>query len=292
MAPPLHWTIGQSKLPGPLKTTLYTLALVADQAEGWSNIWLSKRSIGAMSGFGERAAREHMADLVFFGVLTIVQQSRGGPGKKQTQYQLWLDQIGAWTEAETAAWKERRAARRHRTIIERKAKVSRSVQPGSRDPGCGSGRAGLTRIQGSGQPGSVDPANPDPGIRGSVRTDPENVCTVDERGSASGHAVENSAASVAVSPEAVSPTRTPDPGGPPVRGRFRLLAEIGYRSLAGYGMGDVPWFEVRRQLRSRAVQLGIPEDRELGELLDRVIESLGAQRRHFLSGAQGDAAAP
>jgi hypothetical protein len=157
-APALHWAIAKSRVPHTLKKTLYTLALVADAEQGFANIYLSKRQIGEFSGKGERQAREDMSDLVRFGVLTIVEASRG---RESSRYQLQLERLAAWSDADTlelAAFRRRRrpdGKAKTRAKGEGQPGSADPRQPGSADPGSARNNGHPTRIGRSAQPGSV-----------------------------------------------------------------------------------------------------------------------------------------
>ena len=138
----LQWAIARSKLPSHLKATLQVLALMADPLQGFANIKFSKESIGELTGKGERAAREDMADLVLTGVLTIAEH--GGGSGRATRYQLWFDRLGTWTDLDTAELKRIRAERRGKGAPGQKTRI----------PGSGFSKLGHTK-------------NPDPRIRGT-----------------------------------------------------------------------------------------------------------------------------
>jgi hypothetical protein len=287
-APALHWAIAKSKLPPMLKLTCYTLALVADAEKAFANIWLSKETIGAWSGRGERQAREDLADLVAFDVLTVVSRSRGGPGRS-TCYQLWFDRLASWSEQDTEKLLETRRKRRP------DGRKDGDHKPGSADPGSRrtaeranpDRRIRKTRIRRSAQPGSADP-----GIRTTPDLERDVRSTSAEHRSV--HAVENPAALAAQPPagepapasSAVNPTCIMRPQrnveenrNSNSAARFRILSEIGRKLLAGYGLGEIPWADVRSDLRNRANRFGI----DSAELIQRVEDSLRAQHAHFLT---------
>jgi hypothetical protein len=257
----LQWAIAQSRMPPHLKNTCNALALVADPCKGYANIRLSKHTIGRYTSKSDRIAREDMADLVRFGVLTVVQQSRGGPGCA-TVYQLWFDRVVNWSAADTAALLNLRRARRDRPNGKTRIR-----------------RAGLLHSNSDVQPGSGDPYNPDPAIRttrirgsGDVRTEisteVRSTSAVDRQQPAA--------------PPAAALAAQPVPGSRGSSAAFHLLSEVGRRLLAGNGPGPVEWGWLRSELRAAASRLGIAH-RVDGDLLASIEDSLQRQREHFLA---------
>lgn len=296
-APALQWAIAKSKLPAMLKLTCHTLALVADAEYEFANIWLSKETIGAWTGRGERQAREDLADLVAFNVLTVVQRSRGGPGRS-TCYQLWFDRLASWSEQDTAKLLETRRKRRP------DGRKDGDQKPGSADPGSmrmaeranPDRRIRKTRIRRSAQPGSADP-----GIR--TTQDPEPDVRSASAKQRPVHAVENPVAPAAQPSAGVSAPTSSAVNEPYImRPRrnveenrnsistagFRILSEIGRKLLAGYGLSEIPWADVRSDLSDRAKRFGCYSE----SLVDRVEESLRDQRRHFLDADRPNPAPP
>jgi hypothetical protein len=266
----LQWEIGHSRIPKSFKATLWALALVADAKQGFANIRLSKQTIGRWTARGERAAREDMSDMVRFGLLTVVEQSRGGVGVA-TVYQLWFDRLAAWTDADTRELLDMRRRRRPgegtRTRIARSGLLqSNSITNPDRS-------IRTTRIARSAEPGSLDPEI----VRTDQKTDVRSE-TADERQLPAG------ATAAAVPSRSASGNR-------PTRAAFHLLSEVGRRLLAEMGSGEVDWSEVRSGLRAAAQRIGI-QNRLDGDLLAGVEDSLRAQRAHFLASARGVPAAP
>jgi hypothetical protein len=266
----LQWEIGQSRIPQHLKTTLWALALVADAREGYANIRLSKTTIGRWTSSGERHAREQMSDMVRFGLLEIVEQSRGGVGRATT-YRLSFMRLAEWTERDSRELLEFRRRRRpgqhSRTRIAGSGLLhSNSITNPDRP-------IRTTRIARSAEPGSPDPVI----LSTDQKSDVRSTNAVDGQE----HAGATAAAFAA--PPASMPR--------PTRAAFHVLSEVGRRLLAENGVGEVDWSELRSRLRSVAERIGIG-DRLDGDLLAGIEDSLRAQRTHFLASGGRTAAAP
>jgi hypothetical protein len=270
MASPLQWQIANSQLPANLKLTVYGLAVIA-APPAFTNIFVSKAQLGAWTGRSERIAAEDMADLVTFGVLAVVERSKGGraprpePGRQRetrsTRYQIVFERLQTWNAEDTKKLLEMRRSRRERPFGDGKEnpdpriRVRRSDRKGANpDP-----RIRPTMIRGSEEPGSADQ---------TIRTTPDEL--IDPMDGAGDrppdHAVEHQAAGPA------EPSgRSPRSDGP----AFRLLCEHGRRLMAGWGSGPVDWSELRSELRSAAFRQNFASD-----LVERVESFLEIQHKY------------
>jgi hypothetical protein len=251
-------------MPSYLKLTCYTLALVADADQGFANIYFSKRKIGELQSTGERVAAENISDLVAFGVLRVVDASKGG---KTTRYQLVVERLVAWSTETTQKLAEIRRLRRERYPKNGESEP-RSVLHGSRRrkrPNNPDPYAVDTTIRTAGEPRSV--------LQRSTPRELPNELMVDQAGPAPVDAVENSAGQVG---ELSAESSAPSAG---TGAAFHILSGIGRKLLAENGLGEFPSTELRSHLRSRIERLGITGDS--ADLVNRVEDSLRAQwERH------------
>jgi hypothetical protein len=312
----LAWAAGRSKLPPNLKLTMFALALVADADKGFGNVYLSKSKIGQLTSRSERIAAEDMSDLVLFGVLLVLEV--GGGRRRSTLYQVIFERLNSWSDEDTEKLAQIRRLRRERVPKMPKQKP-RSVQQGigrKADDGNPDPYSSETLIRTAKKPRSVQQ-----GIR--TTPDLEDEGTVEERGERPEHAVENSAAPLAESrggsarplmPFSDNPYHAVKPGETrhlltaqqhsvyyatsqnPEENRtstnsaaFHILSEAGRKLLAGYGLEEIPWADVRSDLRNRANRLGIDLAKH-ADLLQRVEDSLIEQHAHFLAVNRADPA--